>query len=196
VLHANGLIVAGAHVALCGSSRMGKSTLAYAWRQRGGQVYADDAVPFRVEAGAVFAHSLPFRIRPRRGARDFFGPSPPASSSSIKNPQPATGVSPGPLRTIYLLDRRTDDTGPVELRAVRPDEALPVLLGQSFYLHLRDPNRNRDMIANYAALVTAVPVYQLSYPTGLNHVGATLDRIALHEAGQAAEQSVAPSCRE
>src|SRR5262249_14256295 len=40
VLHASGLVFAGAGVALCGDSQMGKSTLADAWRRRGGAVFA------------------------------------------------------------------------------------------------------------------------------------------------------------
>src|SRR5207244_881398 len=63
VLHASGLVIAGACVALCGDSQMGKSTLADAWRRRGGSVFADDAVPFRVEQDGVSLRPIPFRLR-------------------------------------------------------------------------------------------------------------------------------------
>src|SRR5947209_8414922 len=73
VLHASGLVVAGACVALCGDSELGKSTLAYAWHRRGGGVYADDAIPFRVEGEKVPIQPIPFRLRPRLSALPFFG---------------------------------------------------------------------------------------------------------------------------
>ena len=93
----------------------------------------------------------------------------------------------GPLRAIYLLNRRTDEeSGLVQIELVRPPEALSPLLSHSFHLHLRDRNRNRDMIANYATLLARVPIYRLSYPTGLQHVAAILDQLSQHMEGQEA----------
>jgi hypothetical protein len=180
VLHASGLVVAGAGVALCGSPTMGKSTLAHAWQQRGGDVFADDAVPFRVEDSAVRVCPIPFRIRPRPPS-DIPSEAGLAQVRRLKV-QRLTALDPGlTLAAIYLLDRRLDDADDLlHLRPVAAPEALPPLLNQAFCLHLRDRARNRAMVEQYTDLVLRVPVFRLSYPTDPNHVGTILNRLEAH----------------
>ncbi len=150
VLHASGLVVVGACVALCGDAEMGKSTLAHAWRQRGGRVYADDMILFRVAGGSVPIRSLPFRIRPRPSALGHHpGTTPtcggypallPALPAARERTPPASGMDPRELagrahpepalngellRAIYLLERRRGGAQ----RGAGPREAHgPVLL--------------------------------------------------------------------
>jgi hypothetical protein len=186
VLHASGLVVAGAGVALCGDSERGKSTLAAGWDRRGGAVYADDAIPFRVEGGRVPLQRIPFRIRPRPSAL-------PSSGAAAEIPDRASGearwaegeevgAAPDPafLRAVYLLDRRPEGDGPVLFEPVSPAEAVFTLLNQAYCLTLRDRARNRRMVETYLALADAVPTFRLSYPTGLDHVDTILDQLTAH----------------
>jgi hypothetical protein len=190
VLHASGLVIAGECVALCGNSEMGKSTLAHAWRRRGGSVYADDAIPFRVERGSISIQTFPFQIRLRPSSLRYFE----AQNGKMSQPEPdrlpaammesTVGLPPTSdarhLRAIYLLDRRHEAEGPVQLEAVSPQTALPALLHQAYCLTLQDQKRNRQMVAHYIALVNAVPIFRLSYPTGLGYVEAILDELTAH----------------
>ena len=82
VLHASaGANARGVHV-LCGASRSGKSTIAYALSCRGFRVWADDAVAFIAESGRATAFPLPFTLRLRRDVADFFGVSTPLEARS------------------------------------------------------------------------------------------------------------------
>jgi len=164
---------------------MGKSTLAHAWSCREGTVFADDTVPFRVEGSTVSVTPIPFRIRARPPARDYFGdPSVPETAMGERAPA-ADRLDPAafagaPLRAIFLLRRRDEMGGPVGIEPVAPPEALPALLKHALCLHLRDRTRNAAMMSHYLALAGGVPAFQLSYPTGLDHVRAILDRLTSH----------------
>jgi hypothetical protein len=191
VLHASGLVVAGACVALSGDSEMGKSTLAHAWRRRVGRVYADDMILFRVEGGSAPIRSLPFRIRPRPSALCHCGSSgmDPRELAGDAHPEPA--VNGEVLRAIYLVERRRDEEhGPVLLETTSPEEALLALLQQAICLTLKDRARNHRMMESYMALVNAVPTFRLSYPTGLGYVDMILDRLTTHVASQATESGM------
>lgn len=193
VLHASGLVVAGACIALCGSTQMGKSTLAYAWRRRGGSVYADDAIPFQTTGGLPRVQALPFQIRLRPPSRQYYGVPNEALQRSGAGCPPWEGS--GILRSIYLLDRRLQGAGgTVELEPLPPAAALPALLGQAYCLTLRDRCRSRQMLDHYLTLVNAVPAFRLSYPTGLDHVEMILDRIEEHASNWEAF-GPRPSCR-
>jgi hypothetical protein len=184
VLHASGLVVAGAGVALCGDSERGKSTLASGWDRRGGGVFADDAIPFRVERGRAPIQVIPFRLRPRTSVL-------PISEAAVETPDRGSGEAGGEagavadpvfLHAIYLLDRRPDADGPVLFEPAPPTEAVFALLNQAYCLTLRDRDRNRRMVETYLALADAVPAFRLSYPTGLDRVDAILDQLAAHVA--------------
>jgi hypothetical protein len=181
VLHASGLVVAGVPVALCGNSEMGKSTLAHAWRRRGGRIYADDAIPFRVEDGSVSIDSIPFQVRLRPAARRYFEVSNVHPKEIRDGTDRPSACDRSGLQIIYLLERRRGEKdGPVRLETVCPAAALPALLHQAYCLTLRDRTRNCAMVATYMALVNRVPTFRLSYPTGLTYVEEILDRITVH----------------
>jgi hypothetical protein len=189
ILHASGLVVGGACIALCGNSQMGKSTLAHAWRRRGGCVYADESIPFRVRERSVAIGPLPFWIRLRPASLRYFNGSEGSideRSQPLRAESPPAAVNGGVLRAIYLLDHRRDAEGSVRLEAIPPPEALPALLEQAICLTLRDRARNREMVETYITLADTLPTYCLSYPTGLHHVDAVLDRLADHVTHQAA----------
>jgi hypothetical protein len=183
VIHASGLVVAGAGIALCGDSEAGKSTLAYAWRRRGGDIYADDAVFLRVEASSVSLQPLPFRIRLRPPSSSYFGAGVPDLNKPGENGCSAATPCGIALRAIYLLQRRREGgEGECTLQPVAPADAFAALLQQSFCLTAQDRARNCRMVQNYMSLADAVPTFSLSYPTGLEHVDRILDRLQEHAA--------------
>lgn len=185
VLHAGGLVVGDSLVALCGDSEAGKSTLAHAWRQRGGRVFADDAVPFRMVDGAPWIKAIPFRIRLRPPSLRYFGVSAAGASAFVyasQNQSEDVGV----LRSICILERRQEERGDVLLQPIAPEFALPALLRRACSLTLSDRGRNRVMMESYIALVNAVSVFRLSYPTDLDCVETVLDRLAEHGSSQVA----------
>jgi hypothetical protein len=158
---------------------MGKSTLAHAWRQRGGPIFADDAIPFRMEEGRTRIHAIPFEIRLRPASREFFGVPATVEEAPLSPQEPHRPILRF-LDRIYLLDRRVEMNGDVTIEPVAPEVALPALLHQAYCLTLRDRQRNSQMVETYMALVNRLTTYQLSYPTGLNHLDPILDRLFDH----------------
>jgi hypothetical protein len=184
VLHASGLVVSGACIALCGDSQMGKSTLAHAWRRRGGDVFADDAIPFRVEGDLARLRPIPFQVRLRPPALRHFGLADTASMAAPVGGLSLAAEDGARLRAMYLLDRRKDDEeGPVWIAPTVVEEALRGLLKQAYCLTLRDRARNQQLVESYLNLMNAVPTFHLSYPTGLDHVETILDHLHTHVTG-------------
>jgi hypothetical protein len=184
VLHASGLVVAGAFIALCGDSQTGKSTLAHAWRRRGGDVFADDAIPFRVEGDFARLRPIPFQLRLRPPALRHFGLADAASMAVPVGGLALAAEDGALLRAMYLLDRRKDEEeGPVWIAPSVVEEALRGLLKQAYCLTLRDRARNQQMVESYLNLMNAVPTFHLSYPTGLGHVETILDQLHTHVTG-------------
>ena len=72
VLHASAVSDGrGLHL-FCGASRSGKSTIAYALRRRGFEVWADDAVAFKAGGEGITAIPLPFALRLRDEVVNFY----------------------------------------------------------------------------------------------------------------------------
>jgi hypothetical protein len=181
VLHANGLVVQGTCIALCGACTMGKSTLSYAWYRRGGSVFADDMLAYRADDRAIRICPMPFRLRPRPPATEVFGPPTPDAPEWVEREEYSSELGDGVMRALYFVDRRPEEADPTVLfELVRPTEALPALLGQSLCLTVRDRQRNRGLLDHYISLVDRVPVFRFSYPTGLQHVDRILDRLSDH----------------
>jgi hypothetical protein len=182
VLHGCGFEVDGKSIALVGRSEMGKSTLARAWRGRDGFVFADDAVPLRVDGASVPLCPLPFRIqaRPPGYRRD---PTRIHVTKPYIELEPAPHLNDDRLRAVYVVDRRRDEPrGPISVQSIRPLEALPAVLRHAYSLTIDLPGRNRELMETYIALVNAIPVYRLSYPTGIEHVEPILDWLHDHVA--------------
>jgi len=173
VLHASAVLGPGGLVTLCGVSRSGKSTLAYALSRRGYVVAADDAVAFtRSQRGSV-AISLPFSLRLRPSAAEFFGLSQAPSIGYEK----ALGDALVPLAAVFLLSRREGSGRGVTVRRLPPAPALVALLTHAYCFSLQDAGRKRQMITQYLGLVTKVPVFDVRFYPGLENLQAILDRL-------------------
>ncbi len=73
ILHASAITTPAGVIALCGSSLVGKSTIAFGLSRRGYDLWGDDVVAFESADEGVRAVSLPFEIRLRPTAAAFFG---------------------------------------------------------------------------------------------------------------------------
>lgn len=191
-LHGSAVNLPGGVVALCAQPETGKSTIAYALRERGHEAVADDSVIVSLDAaesltseaatGRPLIHPLPFALRLRQAsAKHFSSPSKASVRVEVGHRRVATGL-PLELAAVVMLHRRDGlkpnlDEPAVTLRRLAPNEAFTQLLAQSLTFSLADKERKRAMVRTYLQLAAATPVYGLSYPTGLEHLKAICDRL-------------------
>lgn len=180
VLHASA--VRGPHgvVALCATKETGKSTLAYAFGQRGYSIWADDAVPFRTTSEPVQALTLPFSLRLRPASAAFFGRDQVRTDSwAERHSQESLQVDPEPLAAVCVLIRADDlrSGEAVEIKCLEGAEAFTSVLAHAHAFSLQDYHRNQQMVRNYLDLVSRVPVFAVKFATGLHHLSAILDAI-------------------
>ncbi len=174
----------GGVVAFAATTRTGKSTLAYALSLRGHPIWADDAVLFQTGGGSVQSIPLPFTLRIRQPSAHFFGLE--GRNADDWRPMFEESYAARPLAAICLLEsKRETDLGPV-VEVVRRDSAsaFPAVLAHSYSFSIRDPGRKRDTLSRYMELTARVPVYDIRFPPGLEHLATLLDLI---------EQTVMPS---
>jgi hypothetical protein len=179
VLHASAVRLGGI-VALCGDSRVGKSTLAFALGRRGHQVWADDAVAFGLRSSSAVAFALPFETRLRPQSAEFFGVRARMDRTLLyAPPDDRPRPSEAPLTAVFVLRRSEADPGGIGVRVerLRPPTAVPALLAHAYCFSLEDPDLKRAMVAHYVDLAARVPVFALRFRTGLEMLPPMLDRI-------------------
>jgi len=179
VIHASAVIITKHVVALCGPSKIGKSTTAYGLHRRGHRVWADDALVFETAGDRVRAIPYPHRLRIRAQAAEFFGlhELEGREESNWDEPEQAQ-TEPAPLGAIFLLERQEADvTSRVQAVRISAGEAFPALLGNGYWFRLQDPERRRRTIERYLTVSTQVPVFRISFRASLDQLSATLDCI-------------------
>ena len=179
VLHASA-VHAGGVVALCGVSRTGKSTIAFALSQRGHRLWADDAVAIDLSGPAVVALPLPFEMRLRPRAAAFFGvEARAAGAASLGRPADQADQGPVPLAALCVLSRGEEERRGcgVRIDRLRPPAALPALLGHAYCFSLEDAGLKRAMVQHYMELAARVPVFALRFRPGLELLPLILDAI-------------------
>ena len=180
VLHGSAVLACRGVVALCGKSRTGKSTAAFALSRRGYPLWADDAVAFDDVGGVVRALPLPFAIQLRQASASFFG-----FEAKVHRAAPvAEADEPARLSVIVLLDREGSRAPDVHMRRLPPHEAFVALLPNAYWFTLADQRRKRLMIDHYLDLSKTVPVFDLRFRPGFERLDAVLDSIetAMEEA--------------
>jgi len=163
VLHASGFRSPGGVVALCADSGTGKSTIAFGLSSRGYRLWADDLVAFETSDRGCLAISLPFKMRLRSSAAVLFGLG--------VNRLPAAASDDGVLR------REDTSTTPVAVRPVPSAEALGAVLSHAWFFALQDGERKRRLIEHYLELVARIPVFDISFRSGLENLPTILDAI-------------------
>jgi hypothetical protein len=160
VLHSSAVVADGGVIALCAVSGVGKTTIAWALHGRGHPMWADDAVCFQAGPEAVRALPLPFAPRLRPESVAHFGS---AGNGDVTTPASAD------LGAVLVL-RRSQRGGP-RMRHLPAAEAFPAVLTHAYCFDAEDTERTRRMVAAYLDLVERVPVFELTFPHGLEQLG-------------------------
>jgi hypothetical protein len=176
-LHASGIQTERGTIAFCATSESGKSTIAYGLSRRGYRLWSDDAVVFEISDRVVSTLLLPFRIRLRPAAAQYFGCSQTDSRSSTKDEVVSqVEVKAVPLAAIYLLERG-GSSKIVEIQRILPIRAFPAVLSHAYCFSLNDMERKRRMMHAYLALVREVPVCTVRFSGGIEKLPQILDGI-------------------
>lgn len=171
VLHAGAVLGPEGVVALCARSQTGKSTLSRGLAGRPGRaLWGDDAVAFATSGDGVEALPLPFALSLRPASAAHF-----AGSADAPH---AGGEDPAPLAAVLVLRRADGEGEPVAAaRRIPPADAFTAVLEHAYCFDLEGAPRRRDTAEQYLALTARVPVYELRFRTGLEHLEAILDEV-------------------
>jgi hypothetical protein len=178
ILHASAVIMPRGVVALCGRSQTGKSTTAYGLHRRGHRVWADDALVFDASAESVDAIPYPHRLRIREEAAEYFDlhelrRRDTSSWTALEQAQD----DPARLACLFLLERDIESSGPVELVRLSSTQTFANVMTYAYLFRLDDPERKRQMLEKYLALMTRVPVFRMRFRATLDQLPAMLDQI-------------------
>jgi hypothetical protein len=174
-LHASAVRTPNGVLAFCAVKESGKSTLAFALGQKGYPLWADDAVVLAFDEDGVAAAAVPFEIRLRPASSAYFsrtGSAPPATAARpVRDLAEPLALEQAPLAALFVLEReRAHAAAGVELRRLGSAEAFTAVLEHAYCFTLEEPETKRRMMRQYLSLVARVPVFRLSYPTGLDHL--------------------------
>jgi len=173
-LHGSAVHVGGLGVvALCGRPESGKSTLAYALAERGHAHVADDAVV--IDPDSLRVLPLPTAARLRDQSAAHFGALSKRRVRVTLAGWDEAAARPLPLAAVVFLARGRPR---VVLRRLGAREAFDALLSEAYAFTMTDVERKRSMLRAYLVLAPALRVYELSFPDGLEHLGAACDAIA------------------
>lgn len=174
VLHASAVTSAKGVTAFCGVSQTGKSTIAYGLSRRGYDLWGDDALAFETTGLGGMAISLPFKIRLRPSAAKWFGGEAIQAAASAGFP-----VHPKPtrLKAVCVLRRADDDGAAVQVRRLSVGQAFPAVFAHAWWFTLDNPELKRRVIDNYLDLVARIPVFDVSFKSGLENLPVILDAI-------------------
>jgi hypothetical protein len=176
-IHASAVVGRTGVSLFCGASGAGKSTIASAFSRRGLDQWADDVVVLTASQNDRFESvPLPFQVNVREPAASHLS-NPTDRTAPTVGSQSVVARSPRePLRTIFLLrpDAARESPAFERLGAAR---ALAFLLPNTFRFRPATPEQRRQTIDAYLRLVTAVPVWRVSYPQDLAQLPALLDRL-------------------
>jgi len=175
-LHASAVETSAGLVAFCGDCESGKSTIAYAFSRRGYSQFADDSLVFQPGSGGARALRLPFGVRLRPASAAVLGI--PAADREFQDIVPiarfeARTVSTSAIAAVFTLTRVPE--GAPSSRRLSPTEAFQALLPHARCFNREDVAVRRRLLNHYLEIVAAVPVYDLRFPSGLNHLDAVLN---------------------
>jgi hypothetical protein len=182
-LHATAVVVDGEAIAFLGASGAGKSTLAAAFVQRGYSLLTDDVLVLQPHGNKLLAHpSLPrLKLTPETADVFFSGRrSIPMNSLTTKmifplSPQGHAG-NMVPLRALYVLPKKNTKRR-IGVRTLLGRASFLPLIANTFNDSVLNPARLKRQFAFAGKVTAAVPIRQLSFPTGLELLPAVADLI-------------------
>ena len=172
VLHASAVVTAAGVVGFCAPSMTGKSTFAYELSRRGYGLWSDDALAFNTTGTSIDAFALPFQLQLREPYDD-------ERRARTSAPACSGGEASVPLAAVCTLERARSADAPesARVRRLSPAEAFPPLLSHAYCFSLGQIDRNRAMIGHYTDLAARVPVFNVVFRPGLEHLPAVLGMI-------------------
>jgi hypothetical protein len=174
VLHASAVSGPDGVAAFCGVSGTGKSTLAAALARRGYRMWADDAVAVDTAELAPTAVPLPFTVRLRADSTRFLDAAGERETSAALDPGDARPI---PVVVLCMLRRTPDATAPVVAERLEAAAACRAALAHAYCFSVKDAAQKRRTISNYLTLAGRVPVYEVRFCPGLEHLPAVLDTL-------------------
>jgi hypothetical protein len=177
VLHASAVRAPTGVVALCADSGTGKSTIAFGLSSRGYSLWADDLVAFEIADHGSRAISLPFNVRLRPPAVALFDLDASLLPAAASDDGVTAGAETAPLVAICILRREESPTAKVAIRPLASAEAFAAVLSHAWSFALQNSQHKRRMINHYLELVAQILVFEVSFPSGLENLPATLDAI-------------------
>jgi hypothetical protein len=177
VLHASAVLTSRGVIAFCAVSGVGKSTMAFALSQRGYQHWADDSVAIEPTPEMVRAISIPFKVRLKNEAAEFFRIELDSHlQRDIKSD--ATEVRSESLLALMLMQRAEPGVRrAVEILQLTPSIAFPAVLEHAHCFSLDDPDRKRKMMSTYLEITNRVPVFAMTFQPGFEKTPLILDEV-------------------
>jgi hypothetical protein len=175
VLHASAVRIQPGVVAFCAISETGKSTTVAALSRRGYPVWADDAVPFEIDADGCGTHALavPFRLRLDAALASAFR----GADSWFRWPEPGSlKLTSAPLAALCVM-QRVASSQTAEVCRLSAVDAVTALLPHAYCFSLEEPDRKRLMMGRYIEVAARVPTFAVSIASGLERLPAALDKI-------------------
>ena len=176
VIHASAVVTDEGVVGFCAFPQTGKSSLAFGLAQRGYAPWADDALVFETGEDGARALALPFAVRLRPASRAYFDVQPLPPEELPEEGTISVGTESLPLAALCVLSQ-TEEPGHVTIGRIAAADAVTSLLPHAYYVSLEDGTLKERMLRAYLALAALVPVYDVSYPSGLDGLPAIMDEL-------------------
>jgi hypothetical protein len=178
VMHASAVSVDGRALVFCAPAGVGKSSLAAALVLRGAGLLSDDAVAIDEDlvahpsTGTVHLRA-PELARLDAAARERLGIGV-ATRFDGRVLGTVAPAEPAPLGAVYLLERSADGPTVEAQPAVDPT----VLLGSTFNLSVRSPQRRLRHLERCARIAAQVPIFRLRVTSGVDAVALAQEVLA------------------
>jgi len=188
-LHASAIQADGGGIAFAGGSGTGKSSLAAWFAALGHVVLSDDICPIDCSSQPVIAGGWPELKISERVAQQLFPPRTPTlpldrDERGRRRLRLAVSAPP-PMRllSIYVL-RANAGQGDIQIQLLESPSALRALLHQSYRPQpLTGMGLRVWQFATCASIASSVPVYAVTIPPGIAHLGKVGARLKEHIAG-------------
>lgn len=178
VLHASAVQTPKGVVAFCAQSHGGKSTIAYAFEQRGYRVWADDAVAFEPHEQGAEVVPLPFTLRLRQPSSAFFAENGHEPSAQRSEHGDELDPEPSPLAAVYVLDR-VDEGAPVAIEQLPAAQGFTAVFPHAYWFDLRTVEQRRETMRRYLDLAARVPIHRVRYPSGFEYLPDVVEALDL-----------------
>lgn|GEM_PF-3130533 len=187
-LHAGAVVTPHGAVGLVASNGTGKSTLTAQVAAAGNPFLTDDILALTESGGQFLAHPAYPYVSLSPAAQDVVMAGKPAPSGAmianddkqrvrVDGSWASFSADPAPLRALFVLQRDDAGTGRVKVEKMPKILALQAIFENTVCLPFLPRENVENHLAFSSRLATAVPVLQLSFPSGFQHTRAVTAEI-------------------